>query len=66
MRRRDHKVVLTYQTMGLWTPIGYSVPEFEKNLFAGKCGITELTRFREKKLKINFIMTSDLQRLKIC
>jgi len=50
-RRRDNRVVLTHKTMGLWTPIGYSVSEFEANLFAGKCGITELTRFREMEIE---------------
>ena len=47
-RNGFERVVITKGGMGVVSPLGNSVAEFEKRLFAGECGIGPLTRFDEK------------------
>ena len=49
-RNGFEKVVITKGGMGVVSPLGNSVAEFEKRLFAVECGIGPLTRFDEKGL----------------
>ncbi len=49
MSNRGRTVVVT--RAGIWSPLGYSVKEFEANLFAGQCAIKPLTRVREMQLR---------------
>jgi 3-oxoacyl-[acyl-carrier-protein] synthase II len=49
MSNRGRTVVVS--RAGVWSPLGYSVGEFEANLFAGKCAIKPITRVREMQLR---------------
>ncbi|MBR4206483.1 MAG: beta-ketoacyl-ACP synthase II [Clostridia bacterium] len=46
----EHRVVVT--GMGVVSPIGCGVELFEKNLFAGVCGIAPITRFDTTDFKV--------------